>query len=243
MSLDVSADSVSFVQAGATSIRYVHVAGGAVSLISGAAALILRKGSPLHRIAGKLFVVAMLVTAAIGAALSPFLNPPQWGNVTAGLFAMYLVATAWMTANRRCSAGYPEIVALALAAGIALGAIVLGVLAAKNPAGTFITSGAPLFMFATLVSLAALGDLRMILRRRLTRVQCLVRHMWRMCYALASAIVSFISFFLSRSEMVPESIRTSGVIYIPLLAVFVIMIFWFIRLRMTKYGQRLTTSA
>src|SRR5947199_1797247 len=73
-------------------ILIIHICAGVVGVLSGAAAMSFRKGSRPHRVGGSLFFVAMLVMGSSAAYL---------GNVVGGLFACYLVATAWLTARRR----------------------------------------------------------------------------------------------------------------------------------------------
>ena len=71
--LHISPDSDVLVHAAAAAVLYLRIGAGTVGLLAGAAALVLRKGSRLHRQAGNVFVVAMLVISAIGATLAPFL--------------------------------------------------------------------------------------------------------------------------------------------------------------------------
>ena len=73
-------------------ILIIHICAGVVGVLSGAAAMSFRKGSRPHRVAGNSFFVAMLVMGSSAAYL---------GNVVGGLFACYLVVTAWLTARRR----------------------------------------------------------------------------------------------------------------------------------------------
>src|SRR5437016_13924736 len=73
-------------------ILIIHICAGVVGVLSGAARMSFRKGSRPHRVGGNLFFVAMLVMGSSAAYL---------GNVFGGLFACYLVATAWLTAKRR----------------------------------------------------------------------------------------------------------------------------------------------
>ncbi|MEO7690798.1 MAG: hypothetical protein ABIS51_16060 [Sphingomonas sp.] len=65
--IHVSPESPWWIAAAAMLILVVHIAGGAIGLLSGTAALIARKGSDRHRLAGTIFVVSMLVMAAIVA--------------------------------------------------------------------------------------------------------------------------------------------------------------------------------
>src|SRR6266581_8620813 len=73
-------------------ILIIHICAGVVGVLSGAAAMSFRKGSRPHRVGGNLFFVAMLVMG---------LSAVYLGNVFGGLFACYLVTTAWLTARQR----------------------------------------------------------------------------------------------------------------------------------------------
>ena len=48
----------------------VHISADVVGILSGAAALSFRKGSPRHILAGKVFVIAMLALSASGAIMA-----------------------------------------------------------------------------------------------------------------------------------------------------------------------------
>ena len=67
--LQVSPESPALIQGAAATLLYLHIGGGIVGLLSGAAALALRKGSRPHRMAGNVFFVSMLIMAAIGAGV------------------------------------------------------------------------------------------------------------------------------------------------------------------------------
>ena len=51
-------------------ILLVHIAGGTVGLLAGTAAIIFRKGSARHALAGRIFVVAMLIMGSLAAYLA-----------------------------------------------------------------------------------------------------------------------------------------------------------------------------
>src|SRR5215470_7054873 len=70
----------------------LHIAGGTIGLISGFITISLRKGSNRHRIAGYVFVTAMLTMASAGAYLAT--RKFELGNILGGMFTFYLVATA-----------------------------------------------------------------------------------------------------------------------------------------------------
>jgi hypothetical protein len=167
----------------------VHIAAGGLAIVLGAVALSVKKGGTLHRRSGLLFVYSMLVMGTSASTLG-LRNGLIDGNVIAGFITAYFVATALTTVRpasqwtRRINAA-----AFALGLGLALVAFVGGV---KNvhsprisPGGVpFRTIGVMSFFLATLLLLAAIGDLR-IMRFGLPRGgPRLARHLWRMCFAL-----------------------------------------------------------
>ena len=75
-----------------------HISAGISGLLSGAVAMSFRKGSRRHRVAGNVFVIAMLSMSASATYLAVMKS--QMTNVFGGVLTFYLVATAWMTARR-----------------------------------------------------------------------------------------------------------------------------------------------
>src|SRR5271155_4856955 len=80
-------------------ILLAHICAGTVGLFSGTAAMSFRKGSPRHVLAGKIFVVSMLIMAVLAAYLAYVKHQPN--NVGGGILTFYLIGTAWLTARRR----------------------------------------------------------------------------------------------------------------------------------------------
>ncbi|HEX7122051.1 MAG TPA: hypothetical protein VF178_06730 [Gemmatimonadaceae bacterium] len=79
------------------------------------------------------------------------------------------------------------------------------------------------------IAMALIGDGRQLAKRPAVASRRLVRHLWRMCFALFMATVSF---FLSRAHLFPDAIRASGLLYGLALAPIVLMTFWWIRARL-----------
>jgi len=77
----------------------LHVGAGAVSLVSGTVAAFAPKGGRLHRRAGTLFVISMLVMATFAVCLAIAI-PDQIVNVFIGILVLYLAATGWLTVHR-----------------------------------------------------------------------------------------------------------------------------------------------
>jgi hypothetical protein len=228
MTLEIDPAAPLWVQLAADGLLFLHIGGGAVGLLSGAAALALRKGAGAHRVAGRVFVGSMLVMAAIGAGVAPFL--PERLSILGGLTTFYLVATAWLTVWRPPgSAGRPEAVALAAAIGLVGLTATLGWMAANDPSGSL--DGQPwqgLVMFAVITSLAAVGDLRVLLRGGIAGAERIARHLWRMSTALFLAAMAF---FLGQPDFIPWPLRGTAWVYLPPLATLVVMGYWLVRVK------------
>ena len=138
--LQIGAESHWLWHAGAAIILYLHIAGGSIGIVAGAAALAVRKGRRLHAIAGNIFFVSMMVMAAIGAFVAPFLasaqgDPKRFDSIIA-FFTCYLVATSWVTVRRKAGTiGAFEKGAFAFAALLAAAAFLFGARAAGDPDG------------------------------------------------------------------------------------------------------------
>jgi hypothetical protein len=210
----------------------IHIAAGGLAIVLGAVALLVKKGGTIHRRSGLLFVHAMLVMG-ITASILGFLKSPNDPNVTAGVTIAYFVGTALMTVRpvSRWTRGI-HVVTIMVAVVFAYGSLEKGVTAFNSPRGSL--NGVPFFMhflFATVFSLAAIGDLR-IIRFGLPRGgPRLARHLWRMCFALFIAAGSFFSVRERVAKILPEPFTTAPMRMLPILLVFVAMFYWLWRVR------------
>jgi hypothetical protein len=164
------------------------------------------------------------------------------GNVVGGLMALYFVGTALTTVRpaspwtRRINAA-----ALTLAVGLALFAVVGGVKAVTSPLLSpggvpFRTIGVMSFILATVLLLAAAGDLR-IMRSGLPRGGVrLARHLWRMCFALFIAAGSFFSIRERVAQVLPEPFTSGPMRALPIVLVFGAMFYWLWRVRGRRTG-------
>ncbi|SRR5258708_4213539 len=231
--LAVSAQSPAVIRVAAEAILILHISAASVALLSGAAALSFRKGDGLHRLSGNVFFVSMLIMAAVGATVAPFLPQPQWGTSLAGLMTFYLVATSWVTVRRKEGCvGRFETGAFFAVLGIAIAEVTFGVRAAHSSNGWLY--GAPMqayFVFGSLAALAAGLDLNVILRRGLSGAHRIARHLWRMCTAL---LIASFSFFLGQPQVFPAFIRNSSLLYVPEIVVLCLLVFWLARVLFTR---------
>ena len=202
----------------------IHIAAGALAIVLGAVALVVRKGGTTHRRSGLLFVYAMVVLGITASML---------GNVLGGFMTVYFVGTALTTV--RPVSSWTRLInsgALTIAVGLALVDIVLGVTAFNSPRGFL--NGVPFVMFffiATVLLLAVADDVR-IMRFGVPRGgPRLARHLWRMCFALFIAAGSFFSIRERVAKILPEPFTTAPMRALPILLVFGAMFYWLWRVR------------
>ncbi len=217
-----------WVRGAAAAALVLHVGGGCAGLASGALSICARKGGGVHRAAGSVFVVSMLVMAAMAAVTAPFV--PVRGNVVGGVFAFYMVVTGWATLRRPAGqVGRFELVAGVAGLAVAAGGCWVGVLGSLSADG--LLDGQPTqsaYVLAGVALMAAALDLRVVARGGLSGPRRLARHIWRMCVALFIAAGSF---FLGQQQVFPDYLQGSLVLAVPVLAPLVVMGWWLVRVR------------
>ena len=226
-------------------ILLVHIAGGTVGLLSGTAAIILRKGSARHALAGRIFVVAMLTMGSLAPYLAIVRHQP--GNFGGGFFTFYLILTAWLTARRRPGATrrYDWILLLL--------PLALGLLTWKNGisivrSGVDSPDGVPVgmsFFMGSVMLLAAAGDVRMLIGGGVLGAKRIARHLWRMCFGLFIAAGSFFMGPANRplrllsaaglGQHLPPALFSMGVYLILTLLPLILLVYWLIRVRFTDW--------
>jgi uncharacterized membrane protein len=208
-----------------------HILAGTIAMLSGAAAMAVRKGDRWHVLTGNVFVVSMLCLSASGAFIGFARDQPLNGFM--GVLTFYLVSTAWLTASRRDGKTRPiDWAVLMVPLGVAAGLVTYGLEAASSPTGLkggFSAGGH--FVFASVAVLLALGDVRMLLRGGVFGKHRITRHLLRMSLALFIAVGSF---FLGQRQVIPAAIRTPLVLYGPVLLVIVFTVYWMVRVRFAK---------
>jgi hypothetical protein len=209
-------------------ILLLHICSGTAGVLSGFTAVFLDKGSRRHRVAGNVFVIAMLSLGATGVYLAFLKSQP--GNILGGALTFYLVASAWMTARHRDKGrSILEWGSLLLVLAIAVVELTFGLQAANSP--TRLKYGfpaAPYFVFGAVALLAATGDVRMLIRGGISGAQRLTRHLWRMCFGLFIAAGSV---FAARPHLFPVFMRKSGMLILLTVLPLILLVFWLIRVR------------
>ncbi|MDB4870890.1 MAG: hypothetical protein JWL97_1894 [Gemmatimonadales bacterium] len=217
------------------SLLPIHIIAGSIAIVAGFISVFSVKGLELHRKSGMVFVYSMVVLALSGAVIATLRHQPP--NIIGGSLAFYMVITAVLTVrprnerSRLIDAGV-----LIVGIGVGAAAIKLGLDAQNNPTGTM--NGVPsvmMFLFGTVALLAAFGDIRMIRADGLLGAQRIARHLWRMCFSL---FIASGSFFLGQAKVIPKPIRIVPLLAIPALLPLVLMSYWLVRVRFTKWYRR-----
>ena len=209
----------------------VHIAGGMLGILSGAAAMSFGKGSSRHALAGKVFVASMLTTSAAAVYLA--IRKHQTPNILAGILTFYLITTAWLTARRRNAKITTldwVVLLIPLAGGSWIFAAGLEKLLTKHPPDDGVPLGMNFFV-GSLMLLAAAGDIRMMVRGGLSGTPRLVRHLWRMSFGLFIATGSF---FLGQQQVFPAALRGSLLLTVLAILPLVLLVFWLLRVRFRK---------
>lgn len=209
----------------------VHASAGVVGMLSGAAALSVVKGSRTHKRAGTIFFLAMSATAASGAYLGIVTN--EAGNVIAGVLTLYVLITAWMTVRRpEGQAGWFEIGSFLLAATGAVVSSYFALVAVRSDGA--LLGGVPAVTFAVVISMMALADLSVLVRRGLHGRQRVARHLWRMMLGFAAAVGSFFPGQLPIFPDYIQQIRPIILLFIPFFLVIGLMLFWLVYVLVTR---------
>jgi uncharacterized membrane protein len=209
-----------------------HIVAGGLAIVLGGVALAASKGATLHQRSGLLFVYAML-TMGISGSILALRQSLTNSNVLGGFIAAYFVITA-LTTVRPVSLLTRRLNLAALVVVIALSLIEIGMgfTAFASPDGTI--GGAPFFMLfflATVTTLAAAGDIRMMRSGALRAAPRLRRHLWRMCFALFIAAGSFFSVRSRVAKILPEPFTTPMMRALPVALLFAAMFYWLWRVR------------
>ena len=210
----------------------VHIVAGSLALVFGYVALYAPKGASWHRKSGMLFVHAMLVMCLFGALMAAIRGVAPAVNIPAAMLTAYLVITA-LTTVRPPAAGArwldPGLMLVALAVGVS--SLGFGLEAVANGGTRNGIPAFPFFMFGVIGLLATAGDVRVIRSGALRGSSRIARHLWRMCFAL---FIAALSFFLGQAKVIPQPVRILPLLALPVLLVLVTMLYWLWRVRVRR---------
>jgi uncharacterized membrane protein len=220
-------------------ILLAHIVAGGLGLTSGYVALYAAKGATLHRRSGMLFVCVMLTMSVTAMLISAVEGVAPVINVPSALLTFYLVVTGLTTVRPPAAGSHRlDIAAMLMAFAVGVGCFVLGVTSAAK-GGAAAGMAYPLFMFGLVALLASRGDLRMIRAGGVRGSSRLVRHLWRMCFALFIASIAF----YGGQGRVPEVLRVPALLAAGVLLPIVAMSYWLWRLRTRSVRGTVHVSA
>ena len=229
-------------------ILVLHICGGTLGLLSGTAAISLRKGSRRHVLAGKVFVASMLIMALGAVYLGIVKHQPS--NVSGGVFTFYLIGTAWLTARRRDGeTGRLDWVALLIPLALGVLTWLNGINVVRSGASS--PDGVPVgmaFFMGSVMLLAAAGDVRMLVGGGVCGAKRIARHLWRMCFGLFIAAGSFFLGAANRplrllstvglGQHLPQALFSVGVYLVLTVLPLVLLVFWLVRVRFMSTYKR-----
>ena len=222
----------------------VHICGGTLAVLSGAAAMSFRKGSRWHRAAGNVFVFSMLTMATAAIYLAALKH--ESGNVSGGIFTFYLVLTAWLTARRtKGETSKYDLVLLFIPLVLGGLSLISGVekLRIPGPPKDGVPAGMNFFLGSVML-LAFAGDVRMQARGGIFGSKRIARHLWRMCFGFfiatgsfflgpANRPLRFLSTIGLRQQIFRTLLRQELLLFLAILPL-LLLIFWMIRVKVTK---------
>ena len=150
-------------------------------------------------------------------------------NIPAACLTAYLVITGLITMRPPASGSRwqnPGLMLVALAMG--LFTFTLGFQAVASGGTRQGIPAFPFFMFGVVGLLGSAGDFRLIRSGALRGAPRLARHLWRMCFAL---YIASMSFFIGQAKVIPKPIRIYPLLAIPPLLALVAMAYWLWRVR------------
>jgi uncharacterized membrane protein len=207
----------------------VHILAGSLGLLFGYVALYATKGGTRHRTSGRLFVYAMLTMAAFGGMIALVRDIAPAINIPAALLTSYLAITALTTVRPPAAGGrWLDVAAMLVALAVGVTMLTFGFEALANDGKRNGMPAFPFFMFGVVGTLGSVGDVRMIRSGALRGARRLARHLWRMCFAL---FIAALSFSVQLAKMIPTPARIPALLALPMLAVLVTMAYWLWRVR------------
>ncbi|PTS81747.1 MULTISPECIES: hypothetical protein [unclassified Caulobacter] len=235
--LEAGPGAPAWMHLGANALLWAHITGGAIGMVTGVVALASRKGQSVHRKAGSVFFLAMFTAYAIGAGVAPFLHTGQRPNFVAGVLALYLLISGTLAARQRTvNSGAQAVIGLLVALTITAAGVTFMQMGAASPSGT--VDGSPpqaFFLFTIAGAFAAAGELHVLLRKGLSNVARMARHLWRMCFSL---FIASGSFFLGQQQVFPKALQGSVLLYVVALSPLPVMLFWLGKVHFDDWHRR-----
>jgi uncharacterized membrane protein len=208
-----------------SALVYLHVTGGAVALVSGGTAMLVRKGETVHRLSGNVFFVSMLAMTI--SAFVVAIARGQAINISASTVTFYMIVTSWVAATRK-DGEIGRLETIAMMGG-------LGVVVATAWLAVTDAAAAPVhYVFGSIAAIAVLSDVSVIWRGGISGKRRIARHLWRMSFAM---LVATGAYFVGQPRFVPAILQETRLNIAVVLLVLVLLVFWLVRVRFTKWWR------
>jgi hypothetical protein len=199
----------------------IHFPTGTVAVLAAIAALYYPKGSPKHKKAGHVFMIAMIIMLVSGGIAGAIKGSPE--DVFLAALVFYTVFTAWLAARpRQPVIGVLEYLALVYI--VIFGLVALSI----DPEWDKVEEPGVYTFDAMMALIFAVGDIRNILLQGMKRTHRLARHVWRISFSLVWAALAFgdkiIKMLDSTIDQMPY------VVILPASLVLCIMFYWLFRI-------------
>ena len=210
----------------------LHIGGGTIAVVAGTIAAFAKKGERLHRLAGTVFFVSMLVMAVFAGVLA--LVVPDRPQIAGAALTIYLLFTAWMTVRRpEATIGRSE--RIALAAILCLGALLAvpvlrSLTGGAGPKGPLLVAS---YTVTAVAAIATIGDGRLVIAGGIAGAARVARHLWRMLTAMTFAFGS--AFTNGVPRLLPGPFHVPPILFAPMLLPLGLLVFWMIRVRLTRW--------
>jgi uncharacterized membrane protein len=205
-------------------IAQLHLAIGIFAVVGGFLAMLLPKGKSLHKFAGEIFFYSMLGLCLSGVYLT-FVRSLQFTFFLA-IFSLYLLLTGWYAvARKNNSVNLLDKVGFYVISTIGVITLILSVLGwSLNWYYPISEPSYPSYLiFVVFSAFIAYCDYQMLIAKVLVGTKRLIRHLWRMHFALFIATTIF---FGGNSHILPEELRTELILTTPILTVLLFMFGW-----------------
>ena len=213
-------------------VAQLHLVVGTLAVAGGFAAMLLPKGRTLHKFAGKTFFYTMLALCFSGIYLT-FARSLQLTFFLA-IFSLYLLLTGWYAMAREGSSVtlFDKIGFYAIST-IGIGTLILCVLGwslnwhypPNEP------SYPSYLIFVVFSAFLTYWDYQLLIAKVLVGTKRLIRHLWRMHFAL---FITTTIFFGGNSNVLPEVLRTELILTAPIVAVLMFMFGWLVYVKVFK---------
>ncbi|MFT7417970.1 MAG: putative membrane protein [Glaciecola sp.] len=213
-------------------IAQLHLAVGTLAVVGGFAAMLLPKGKTLHKFAGKIFFYTMLALCFSGIYLT-FARSLQLTLLLA-IFSLYLLLTGWYAMARKDSrVTVFDKVGFYVISTIGIATLIFSILGWSL--NWHYPSSEPPYpgylIFVIFSAFLAYWDYQLLVTKVLVGTKRLIRHLWRMHFALL--IATFI-FFGGNSNVLPEALRTDFILMAPIVTVLTFMFGWLVYVKVFK---------